>query len=151
MEARIQLFQQSISIDSTFSESLAELARSSIQKAQASKSGVKYIQLAKSSLDRAVDLNSETLNVINSGIGYTGPFTYTGVALTTVTGSGRNATADIQVAIDGTVGFATIVAGGTGYEVGDTLGVTTIGTNNLGTALRLSVSSIGSTSSLILE
>ena len=91
------------------------------------------------------------LNVINSGIGYTGPFTYTGVAVTTVTGSGRNATADIQVAIDGTVGFATIVAGGTGYEVGDTLGVTTIGTNNLGTALRLSVASIGSTSSLVLE
>ena len=91
------------------------------------------------------------LNVINSGIGYTGPFTYTGVAVTTVTGSGRNATANIQVAIDGTVGFATIVAGGTGYEVGDTLGVTTIGTNNLGSALRLSVSSIGSTSSLVLE
>ena len=91
------------------------------------------------------------LNVINSGIGYTGPFTYTGVAVTTITGFGRNATADIQVAIDGTVGFATIVAGGTGYEVGDTLGVTTIGTNNLGTALRLSVASIGSTSELVLE
>ena len=70
MEARIQLFQQSISIDSTFSESLAELARSSIQMAQASKSGVKYIQLAKSSLDRAVDLNSESLNVINSAAQY---------------------------------------------------------------------------------
>ena len=43
------------------------------------------------------------------------------------------------------------MAGGTGYEVGDTLGVTTIGTNNLGTALRLSVTAIGGTSSLVLE
>jgi hypothetical protein len=92
-----------------------------------------------------------TLNVINIGVGYTGPFTYTGVAVTAITGSGRNATANIQVKIDGTVGFATILAGGSGYEKGDVLGVTTIGTNNLGSGLRLSAASIGSTSELILE
>ena len=49
-----------------------------------------------------------TLQVINAGIGYTGPFTHTGVALTTVTGNGRNLTADIQIKQDGTAGFATV-------------------------------------------
>ncbi len=92
-----------------------------------------------------------TLNVINVGIGYTGPFTYPGVNLTTLTGDGSNATADIQVKIDGTVGFATILAGGSGYLIGDTLGVTTIGSNNVGTALRLSVTSIGSTNEFIIN
>ena len=95
-----------------------------------------------------------TLNVINTGIGYTGPFTYTGVALTAVTGNGRNATAEIQVADDGTIGFATISTpsgGGSGYQVGDVLGITTIGTNNLGSGARFSVTSIGSSSELILD
>ena len=92
-----------------------------------------------------------SLTVTNSGIGYTGPFTYNGVNLTTITGSGRNATANIQVKNDGTVGFASILNGGTGYLIGDTLGVTTIGTNNLGTALRISATSIGSTSELVIE
>ena len=95
-----------------------------------------------------------TLNVINAGIGYTGPFTYTGVALTTVTGNGRNATANIQVASDGTIGFATISTpsgGGSGYQIGDVLGITTIGSNNLGSGVRLSVTSIGSSSEIILD
>jgi len=94
------------------------------------------------------------MNVINAGIGYTGPFTYTGVALTTVTGNGRNATADVQVTSDGTIGFATISTpsgGGSGYQVGDVLGITTIGTNNLGAGARLSITSIGSSSELILD
>jgi hypothetical protein len=92
-----------------------------------------------------------TMNVINAGIGYTGPFTFSGIALTTVTGNGRNATANIQVSNDGTIGFATITGGGSGYQVGDVLGITTIGTNNLGSGARLSVTSIGSSSELILD
>jgi hypothetical protein len=91
------------------------------------------------------------MNVINAGIGYTGPFTFSGIALTTVTGNGRNATANIQVSNDGTIGFATITGGGSGYQVGDVLGITTIGTNNLGSGARLSVTSIGSSSELILD
>ena len=91
------------------------------------------------------------LNIISPGIGYTGPFTYSTVNLTTLTGSGRNATANIQVKTDGTVGFATVVSGGTGYEIGDTLGVTTIGSNNLGTALRLSTVAIGKTNELVID
>ena len=95
-----------------------------------------------------------TMNVINAGIGYTGPFTYTGIALTTVTGNGRDASASIQVTADGTIGFATITTtagGGSGYQVGDVLGITTIGQNNLGAGARLSVTSIGSSSELILD
>ena len=98
--------------------------------------------------------NVGTMNVINAGIGYTGPFTFPGVALTTVTGNGRGASADIQVTADGTIGFATVKStahGGSGYQVGDVLGITTIGTNNLGSGVRLSVTSIGSSSELILD
>ena len=94
---------------------------------------------------------SGAMNVINAGIGYTGPFTFPGIALTTVTGHGRGATASIQVGSDGTVGFATVSGGGSGYQVGDVLGITTIGTNNLGSGVRLSVTSIGSSSELILD
>ena len=98
--------------------------------------------------------NVGTMNVINAGIGYTGPFTYPGVALTTVTGNGRGASADIQVTADGTIGFATVKStahGGSGYQIGDVLGITTIGQNNLGSGVRLSVTSIGSSSELILD
>jgi hypothetical protein len=92
-----------------------------------------------------------SMNVINAGIGYTGPFTYSGIALTSVTGKGRNASANIQVSGDGTIGFATISGGGSGYQIGDVLGITTIGANNLGSGVRLSVTSIGSSSELILD
>ena len=94
------------------------------------------------------------LTVVNAGIGYTGPFTFPGVALTTVTGNGRNATADIQVKNDGTIGFATIntsSAGGSGYQVGDVLGVDVIGQANIGSGLRLSVTGIGRSSELLLN
>ena len=40
--------------------------------------------------------NVGTMNVINAGIGYTGPFTYPGIALTTVTGKGRGASAKFK-------------------------------------------------------
>jgi hypothetical protein len=97
-----------------------------------------------------------TLSVVNAGIGYTGPFTYTGVALTAVTGNGRDLTADIQVTSNGTIGFATVntsggTPGGNGYQSGDVLGITTIGTNNLGSGARLSVTGIGRSSELLLS
>ena len=49
--------------------------------------------------------------------------TYSGVALTTLTGVGTGATADITVDINGVVTSATIVSAGTGYAAGDTLSV----------------------------
>ena len=69
-----------------------------------------------------------------------------GIALSTITGSGRDATANVH--FDGGVAVAaTIASGGEGYSVGDVLGIST----NLGINARLTVASIGSTSELILD
>ena len=46
---------------------------------------------------------------------------------------------------------ATISGVGTGYQVGDVLGVTTVGLTSLGQNMRLSVAGIGNTNELILE
>ena len=95
-----------------------------------------------------------SLTVSRVGLGYTpangtaggSGQTVTGVALTTVTGSGRDAQATV-VYNEGSVVSATITAGGAGYSVGDVLGITT----SLGINARLTVASIGSTSELILD
>ena len=96
-----------------------------------------------------------SLQVINPGIGYTpsaadGSFTFTGVALTSITGNGINATADIQVS-GGIIQSATIVNGGNGYVSGDVVGVSSLGNTPSGSNLRLSIVSIASTTELILE
>ena len=93
------------------------------------------------------------LNIINAGIGYTplsGGLTFSGVTLDTITGNGRGATANLTVT-DGVAVAATISGVGTGYQVGDVLGVTTVGLNSLGRNMRLSVSGIGNTNELILD
>ena len=94
-----------------------------------------------------------TLNVINSGIGYTpssGTLLFSSVPLTTITGNGRNAKADITIN-NGVAAAATITESGTGYVIGDVLGIGTIGANSLGLSARLSVVSIANTSELILH
>ena len=94
-----------------------------------------------------------TLNIINAGIGYTpssGSLTFNNVNLTTITGSGRNGTANITISNGVAVG-ATISNGGTGYQIGDVLGITTIGATSVGSNARLSVVSIASTNQLILD
>lgn len=96
-----------------------------------------------------------SLQVINPGIGYTpsavdgGSFTYTGIALTSITGNGINATADIEVS-GGIIQSATIVNGGNGYVAGDVVGVSSLGNTPAGSNLRLSIVSIASTTELIL-
>jgi hypothetical protein len=94
-----------------------------------------------------------TLNVVNSGVGYTGSnVTYTGVALTSITGSGFNATANITINNGGVVASGTTVAdGGFGYVVGDILEPISIGTQNLGLGMRLSVSEISGRNELIID
>jgi len=95
-----------------------------------------------------------TLTVSRVGLGYTpangtaggSGQTVTGVALTTVTGSGRDAEATV-VYNEGSVVSATITGGGAGYSVGDVLGIST----DLGINARLTVASIGSTSELVLD
>ena len=96
-----------------------------------------------------------TLTVSNAGLGYTpadGGYTFTGVNLVTLTGNGRGATADISVHNGAIVSSgATIVNGGSGYSVGDVLGITNIGVASIGRDAKLTVTGIGHTSELILD
>ena len=94
-----------------------------------------------------------TLNIINAGIGYTpssGTFVFSNVALDNITSGGRDATANITIS-NGVAIAATIANGGTGYSVGDVLGITTIGSKNLGRNLRLSVSNISGVNEIIID
>jgi len=86
------------------------------------------------------------MSVTNAGVGYTPAsspphFTFTGVALTAITGLGINATADITIQ-NGVAIAATIANGGVGYRVADVLRPITVGTEGLGAGIELSVSNI---------
>ena len=104
---------------------------------------------ASGNLVATAGIATGTLTVSRAGIGYTpasGNRGLIGIALSTITGSGRDATANVH--FDGGVAVAaTIVSGGEGYTVGDVLGIST----NLGINARLTVASIGSTSELIVD
>jgi hypothetical protein len=93
------------------------------------------------------------LTVINAGVGYTpsaGYFAYTGIGLTSITGKGINATADIAIQ-NGVAIAATINNGGSGYVVGDVLTPTSIGSDNLGSGIQLSVTEILGNNTLVLD
>ena len=93
------------------------------------------------------------LTIINSGIGYTpssGELTYSNVSLITVTGSGLNATADITIS-DGVAIAATINNGGQGYRVGDLIRPTSIGNQNLGNNIQLSISEVYGNNELFIN
>ena len=93
-----------------------------------------------------------TLGIVNSGVGYTpssGSQTYTGVAMTSLSGHGVNATVDLTISNGVAVG-ATINAGGTGYQVGDILAPLTIGTG-LGDGIQVSISTIYGNNELTLS
>ena len=99
-----------------------------------------------------------TLNITSIGVGYTpssGTLQYNGVPLTNITGSGFNALADITitngVAVGATISSFNAASGGTGYVVGDVLGISTIGAQNLGTGVRMSLVSIANTNEIILD
>jgi hypothetical protein len=96
---------------------------------------------------------TNNLTIVNSGIGYTpslGGFTFFDVPLTTVSGTGKNATADITINGGVAIG-ATIVLGGSGYSVGDLLTADAIGTEVLGRNLRLSVSAISGINEIVVD
>tara|TARA_B100000073_G_scaffold338618_1_gene335967 strand:- start:12764 stop:20302 length:7539 start_codon:yes stop_codon:yes gene_type:complete len=93
------------------------------------------------------------LTLTNVGSGYTpsnGTQSFTGVALTSVTGRGINATADITVA-NGVAIAATVNAGGKGYSVGDVLTPLSIGSDELGSGMQLSVPALEGFNELILD
>ena len=94
-----------------------------------------------------------TLGIINAGIGYTpssGSFTFTGIGLTNITGTGKNITANVTIE-NGVAIAATVVTSGTGYQVGDVLSITSIGNLSVGRNVRLSVVSIASTNEIVLD
>jgi hypothetical protein len=94
-----------------------------------------------------------TLNIINPGIGYTptaGSYTFTGIALTSITGNGVNATANITIS-SGVAVAATIVNGGNGYQIGDVVSVTPMGNSPAGRNIRFSITSLSTTNQLILD
>jgi hypothetical protein len=96
-----------------------------------------------------------TLSIINSGIGYTpssGSYTYSNVPLYSLTGTGRNATANITIT-NGSVstGGATILSGGNGYLIGDVLIPGQFGNGNLGLNMQLSVQNIAGVNELIVD
>ena len=94
-----------------------------------------------------------SLTVSNAGIGYTpadGSRTVAGVNLVTISGNGRGAVGSVSVT-NGAISAATITAGGSGYQVGDVVGFTTLGVTSVGRDARLSIVSIGMTSELIVD
>jgi len=93
------------------------------------------------------------MTIINAGIGYTpssGNLTYTGVTLTNITGTGQNLTADITIS-NGVAVAATVNNSGSGYLVGDVLGITTLGNTTAGRNARFSIVSIASTNELVFD
>ena len=93
-----------------------------------------------------------TLNIINAGIGYTpssGGQTFTGLSLETITGSGRDATANITISNGVAVG-ATINSGGSGYQIGDVLEISS-GALTVGKNIRLSLSGITNINQIIVD
>jgi len=101
----------------------------------------------------AVGLATGNLTIVNAGVGYTpsaGDYNFTGVALTSLTGTGRNATANISIE-NGVAIAATILSGGFGYQVGDVLTVQQIGNEELGRNLQLSVGIVSAFNEIILD
>ena len=94
-----------------------------------------------------------SLNIINAGIGYTpssGIATFSGINLQTITGKGRDATATVTINNGVAIG-ATITSGGSGYQIGDVLGISSIGASNVGTNARLSLSNISNLNQIIVD
>ena len=92
-----------------------------------------------------------SLNIINGGIGYVGPATYFNASLVSLTGTGADATADIEIDSSGVAIAASITSGGSGYVAGDVLTVETLGGSKLGRNLRLSLVGIAGTNELLLD
>jgi len=96
---------------------------------------------------------SGTLNIINAGIGYTpssGSTTFTGISLQTITGKGTGAVGSITISNGVAIG-ATVTSGGNGYQIGDVLGISSIGVIGVGINARLSLSSINNLNEIIVD
>ena len=96
----------------------------------------------------ATEAGGITTNSVGTGLTPAASnYTYTGIALTTITGNGSGAIANIQVT-SGSIGVVTVTNGGSGYAVGDVLGVDL---GETGKNQRFNVGIISATNSLILD
>ena len=94
------------------------------------------------------------LTITNAGVGYTpsvGSFVFTGVALTSITGFGENAIADITIQNGVAIAATISSSGGKGYAIGDVLKPLIVGSSSLGVGMRLSVSEIYGSNELIID
>ena len=96
------------------------------------------------------------LTITSAGVGYTpvsGRHSFNNVELTTITGKGSGARADVTidagVAIAATI--TTDIGGGIGYQIGDVLGITTIGSGTAGSGVEFTVAGVGATSVLFFN
>lgn len=95
--------------------------------------------------------DAATFTVTAAGVGYTGSsYVFSGVPLTSLTGNGVDATADITVDSGGATA-AVINVGGKGYQIGDVLTPSSIGNDNLGIGMKLSVASLGGNNEMYLS
>jgi hypothetical protein len=95
------------------------------------------------------------LEIVNPGIGYTpfsGTFTYENVPTISLTGQGKNSRIDLTISNGVAIG-CTIVNGGSGYLIGDLITVEerTLGSEQLGRNLVLSISDIKGINELLLD
>ncbi|OUW88716.1 MAG: hypothetical protein CBD74_00190 [Saprospirales bacterium TMED214] len=93
-----------------------------------------------------------SVTVTNAGVGYTpasGNATYNNINLSTITGNGRGAIGVVTVT-NGNVAGVHIVNGGSGYNVGDVLGISSIG-SGVGRDSKFTITNIGPVSEIILD
>ena len=96
----------------------------------------------------ATEAGGITTNRVGTGLTPSASnFTYTGIALTSITGNGSGAVANIQV-VSGSIGVVTVTSGGSGYAVGDVLGCNL---GETGSNTRFNVGIISATNSIILD
>mgnify|MGYP003320983351 CR=1 FL=1 len=96
----------------------------------------------------ATEAGGITTNSVGTGLTPSASnFTFTGVALTSITGNGSGAVANIQVTSGG-IGIVTVTSGGSGYAVGDVLGCDL---GETGRNTRFNVGIVSATNSVILD
>ena len=93
------------------------------------------------------------LTITNAGVGYTpssGATTYNFVPMVTKTGIGRDGTLNMTIT-NGVAIAATVASGGSGYSVGDVVGVSTVGLTSLGSGIQFSIASITGVNEFVLD
>ena len=98
-------------------------------------------------------ISTGTLSVINAGIGYTpssGYFSFQNVTLSSITGNGSGATANVAIS-NGVAIAATITNGGQGYKLGDVVEISDIGTLNVGRNARFTINSLSGLNEIIFD